>query len=99
MAAIGIDARRRAEQRDRLARTDARREAFDPISLALHLCEKAACVLFPRDLRAGLSVRSGMQVDARRERGAPRVPRLVLLRNAARAIAADEEAIAVGHLP
>jgi hypothetical protein len=91
----GVRARRRAEQRDGLPVADALRETLDPETLSSHLRAIAHDVRIPRDRLAVLAVVVGVELGARRERVAPRIPGLALLLHAAGSVPADEEAVAV----
>src|SRR5262245_29789372 len=98
MAAAAVFARRRTQQRQRLAPLDHLGEEVDFLSLLLHLLDVAPLVLRPGDRLDVLAVVVGVQLTAGAEVGAPQGPVLVLLRKRPRPIAADEESEAVGLL-
>lgn len=93
MTARLVGARRRAEQRDRLAGRDAvdQRAEIEPARVGRQLREQAPPVLGEVDRRLALAVDGGVKRRAWAELLAPLVPGLVLLSQAARPVAADED--------
>src|SRR5262249_57520891 len=80
------------EEGDGLAGGDRVGQVVDEFGLGFHLIEVILAVLVPGDRRTVLAVEVGVQVAARSELGPPFVPGLVLLRQGARPVAADEQA-------
>src|SRR5205807_1468911 len=93
-----VGAGRRAEQRDRLALREHRRQLVDQLVLRLHFLQIALAVSLPADGWTVLAVEIGVQLARRAEVGTPTVPGLVLLGDAARPVAADKEAVAIVRL-
>src|SRR3954469_17908872 len=96
MAAVFAGALGGAEQADGFASFKAIGEGLDLGFLREHFLEVTLAVDVPAQGEAvALAVGGGVQLDAGGEILVPRVPGLVRLGQAARAVAGDEEAVAV----
>src|SRR5688500_6051030 len=89
---------RRAQQGDRFAAGHTLRECIDRFTLARNLAEVAAAIRRPGEFHAALAVGGRVKLLARAEVGLPLAPSLVSFRDAAGAIAAHEDAGAVGGI-
>src|SRR5215470_7887125 len=82
----------RTEQGDRVSLGDQTRQCIDVLLLSFHLSEVALAILVPGNRRPVFAVKIRVQLPARAQIGQSCIPCLVLLANAARTVAANEDA-------